>query len=1445
MNTHRTYPLSPAQERLVFVHEVSGSDDAYLFPLNLRFRGHLEVGHLETALRDVVERHEVLRSRVTTDGESLRQTVMPEFDGLTFTDLSHHPHPRAQELAEEAAANEATTAFDLRAGWTRFQLLRLSSEDHVLLVSVHHVAFDGWSCQIFLREIAHAYNAHVGGQRPTFPELGATYGDIARWERERLTEGVDVAARDFWTEQTTDLPDDLPLPTDLPRPDIPSGRTARVWWHLGAEETTKVETAAREYRVTLYMLLLAAFEATVARAAGSHDFFIGGATAGRHHPDSGDVIGLFVNEVAYRSDVAPDQTFAELVTAVKKRALRVYQHQNHPFEQVVSIAKPPRRTDRHPLFQHAVSLQPREGDEVAVSFEGVEVEGFTTQPEGSALDLTFSFHYEDDGLHLAVDFATDLWHEPTIANLTDNFRTVLHALCTDPAARLDDLDLVTLHRIEHEPTLIRSPATPQVLTGTAESQVTEIMRVFADLLGSDVSVDTDFFDAGGDSLLAMRAVTRLRSAGVTVAIRDLLNNPTPRRLALSSAERSTTAERPAAVGHVRPDGLMPALPMQAWFEHSRPWPKFYNFSALLRHEPQLDARLFSRAVGVVLKRHDATRMRFSDSGGRLEVRHIPGAGHQRLEVVDLSGHDPHEALKQLHRHTAEVQASLTVLGTDPLVRTVLYQCPDGASRVLIAACHLVMDVVSMHVVIDDIREAYAALVERRPIELPELTVSAHTWSEELRRRAAEPASDARAAGWAVVEECAPSDLPVDHPEAPNLVADEHTTFHRLSPEETSAVGDFVARTPGVTHESLILAAIGVALGDRIGDRGIIIDLEHHGRNGEHLDLDVSRTVGWFTSIFPFPLLTGDAAEGRRGLMRVTRDLLTGRDEWGEYAALAASGRGEFVDRSVAFSHAGAGSPPVESAWRFENLGAQDARHPEMRRRHALEVDSQIAEKILRVGLTYSRSQFDRSSIDGLGRKILDAILDAAEVQRPNPGTAVISRVGERALWPADRPVPDGWSVAAQEPTVAAAEQWIGSRVTDRELATRLEKLHDVEKVSVFRGRVTVALTPDAVHRFSAGEDTLEGWDIVFSDLYEDTEDETVGWVDFVTGRPHDVAAMRDWVDATGRRLESLPRRRVFEIGCGTGMIARRVLASGGTDEYTATDLTDVACQAETWPSHGATVRTIQAPAHEAVGHAESTDLTILHSVVQYFPSTEYTADVLAAAVAATAPGGHVYIGDVRHHGFDDLLLRRRRLAAPGEAHVGDESSVELGLAPAWFEALAARLPTVSRVDVVPRLGSVDTEMTRYRFDVLLHVGCGSDVGLPPPREVSEIDTATWTSMLEEGREFRLLLPNGWHHEHGLTPEELTAAAKDRQGSLSLRPSDDGPDAFLDAWWTPSQRTPCAWGHQRLHEEWRATPALAPRIHGQARAELLHAVGVAADDLDPAVTVTLTDLRGHR
>ena len=1007
--TRPSYPLSLAQQRLVFIHEAGSGDNGYLFPVNLRLRGPLDADALGTALRRILDRHEVLRSRVVLEASGARQEAGPVFDPVVVEDLAGAPDPEAAAL--DRVDEEATAAFDLEHRLLRVRLLRLGADDHVLLVSVHHVAFDGWSCQIFLRELGELYSAAVEGRTAELAPVPTSYGELAARERAR-TDAPAGPAAEFWATQTADLPGDLPLPSDRPRPEAPTGAMGRLWRALGQERTAAVGAAARQHRVTVHMLLLAAFEATLSVASGRTDFFVGGATSGRSDPETHAVVGLFVNDVPYRSDVTPGCCLADLVAAVKARSLAVLRHQDHPFDRIVQGAAPRRTLDRHPLFQHALTLQPREDGDAGLAMAGLTVTAFPTRAEGSALDLTFSLHHEADGLHLAVDHSTDLWDAESMGVLADNFLRVLDAVPERDRVPLDDLGLDPLpctgsgYRSAETagpvPADAPTPAAPGEADrgpgdaagsgGGAGETLRTVSDVFAELLGRAAAPDTDFFGAGGDSIGAMRAVARLRAlTGRTVGVRDLFRSPTPAGLAARIDARGSAQAEPAAapVPAAEPDGpSVPVLPMQSWLAGTGPVPDAYGFSAMVRSEEAVQPRLLKRAVAVTLKRHDATRWRFRRTGDGLEAEVLEGPGHGPLEVVDLQDVAPQEAEAAVAEHAAEVQRALVVDGEGPLVRVVLYLLPDGTSRVLVAACHLVMDVVSMHVVVEDTLMAYDALVRHEPIDPLPASAGSADWSRALRRWAhGEDAAEA-AEGWRLVEASYPADLPMDHEDGADAVEHERTTSYRLTREETAALRAAVRGLVGVDLEHVLLWATGGALGGLVGGRGVVLDLESHGRVDDLLldpagrPLDASRTVGWLTAIHPFALPTGAVADAPGGL-RLVAQLARSVPHLGlTYGALAANGRLEWRVRDVAFSFMGS----VESASMGEGRGyatldPAPARHPRMRRRHRLEVDALVADGVLRVSLTHSAAQLDLATVDAVGAAVLDRLREVASGDR--------------------------------------------------------------------------------------------------------------------------------------------------------------------------------------------------------------------------------------------------------------------------------------------------------------------------------------------------------------------------------------------------------------------------------------------------------------------------------
>lgn len=974
------WPLSLAQEQLLFVREVSEADNGYLFPVNVRLRGRLDVAALGEAFRQLVERHAVLRSRVIqAEGAFLQETSAEPFS-LVVEDLRHLSGGSALEVAERRVHEEAERPFDLRRSWLRARLLHLAADDHVLLLSFHHIAFDGWSLGVFTRELNHLYDSALSGRAAQLKPLPAQVGDIAARERRLIADHGLAKEEEFWAAQLTPRAPDLALPTDRPRPELLSGKAGRVSLRLGTELTSALGRTAREQRCTLHMVLLAAFEATLWRASGQTDFCVGGATSGRHDPDAQGLIGLFVNDIAYRSDCAVGQTFAQLLSGVRKTALDAYRHQTLPLQRIVEVVRPPRQTNRHPLFQHSLVLQPSTVEDEGFQLPGVRAVPFRMLAEGSALDLAVSLHHEADGLHCVADFSIDLWDEDSIGRLIENFRRVLVAMTTGIHAKIEDLDLIAAW-VRRPAASAGEPAGMEASDLKPDQDQLERLRVvWRELLGRDVADEDNFFDLGGDSILALHLVNHARAKGIPIRVRDLFAHQTLRALAARTPAGDAWPAAPTRAGATarpRPTGTIPMLPIQSWFFAQQRTNTHYNFTSLYRPPGLLDEHAMGRAVAITLKHHDASRIRFrTTDDGTIEQYYLDGPGHELMAVQDLSDREPEAARRDLEAIALDVQRSLEIFGTGPLIRCVLFRMPGGTTRLLIAASHLVMDVASMQVVAEDIATAYRSLVERRPVRLLPATASVQQWAEALHRHGSEgsgPVADIPY--WQDVESRFASDFPVDHPEAPNFVRHQETRAFRLQPDIVRPLRQLLPGLPGQSLLIALMAAAGWALGTRIGSRGIVIDLEGHGREDLFADVDASRTVGWLTSIYPFALPTGAALEGRAALAALAEQYQRLPGNGMSYGVLAGAGKQlTWCDRSVAFSFMGSMSSALSSDsefFAFDAVAPEGARHPDLARRHELEIDAFVVDDVLKIALTYGTQLYDEATIVGLGEACLD------------------------------------------------------------------------------------------------------------------------------------------------------------------------------------------------------------------------------------------------------------------------------------------------------------------------------------------------------------------------------------------------------------------------------------------------------------------------------------------
>jgi len=431
-------PLSFGQQRLWVASQLEPNSCRYSVPRAIRLKGVLNPQAVETALNDVVARHEVLRTTYAAERGCPLQIVTPNVViGLPFDDLSLFPAAVREQEASRILQEEAAKPFDLERDIVlRARLLRLDSEDHILFLNTHHIASDGWSFGILQRDFIGFYRASIGSAFTPAPELSIQYADYAVWQRKWLRGELLEKQLAYWRTRLDGAPPLLAIPTDRPRPKVQSYRGSALQMLLPRSLAEAIHVLSRQERITVFMTMLAAFQCLVMRRSGVTDLVIGTDVAGRNDTRTEDLIGFFVNLLPLRTDLSGDPSFQECLSRVHETALGAYSHQDVPFDRVVEELRPKRNRAYSPLVQ--VLFSQRDTPRNHSSMPGIEMSGFDLTCN-SIFDLNVSFADRADGIALAWVYNSDLFDEGTVANLADLYKFILERVSANPGIRLSEI----------------------------------------------------------------------------------------------------------------------------------------------------------------------------------------------------------------------------------------------------------------------------------------------------------------------------------------------------------------------------------------------------------------------------------------------------------------------------------------------------------------------------------------------------------------------------------------------------------------------------------------------------------------------------------------------------------------------------------------------------------------------------------------------------------------------------------------------------------------------------------------------------------------------------------------------------------------------------------------------------------------------------------------------
>jgi len=437
------FPLSFAQQRLWFLAQLEPDNPSYNVPQTLRLKGALKVDILEQAINTIVARHDSLRTLFKEVNGQPVQVVSPEHQvKLLVKDLKELPTAQREPEARRLAIAEAQRPFDLTRDCSlRAVLVRIEDDDHWLLLTMHHIASDGWSMGLLTRELSVIYQALATNQPIDLPELPVQYGDFAEWQREWLQGEVLEEQLRHWLDSLAGAPAELELPTDRPRPPQQSFHGASLSLRLSEKLSESLSEFSRREGVTLFMTTLAAFQTLLFRYTGQEDIVVGTPIAGRNRVEIENLIGFFVNTLALRTNVSDNPTFRQLLGRVREIALGAYAHQDLPFEKLVEELNPERNASHSPIFQVMFGMQnaPRE----TPSLSGLTITRVTLPSMTAKFDLTLFLSESAGALNCWLEYNTDLFDESTIARMLSHFERLLQGIVDDPEKRLSQLPLLT------------------------------------------------------------------------------------------------------------------------------------------------------------------------------------------------------------------------------------------------------------------------------------------------------------------------------------------------------------------------------------------------------------------------------------------------------------------------------------------------------------------------------------------------------------------------------------------------------------------------------------------------------------------------------------------------------------------------------------------------------------------------------------------------------------------------------------------------------------------------------------------------------------------------------------------------------------------------------------------------------------------------------------------
>ncbi|MCH2087148.1 MAG: amino acid adenylation domain-containing protein, partial [Pseudoalteromonas sp.] len=1182
-------PLSYAQQRLWFIDNLQDGSAHYHMPAVLRLQGKLDVAALGRAFKEIVCRHEALRT-VIKDTDTGTKQVIQEADNFAltfydFTDLSEEL--RSVKLSKLVTENEYT-AFDLSQDYMlRSSLAKVGEDTYKLLFNMHHISSDGWSMGVLIRELGILYNAFIQSQESPLSELLVQYSDYSHWQKEWLQGKLFDRQLQFWLKQLDNMPLLHNLPLDYPRPMKQGIAGEQYCQSLDQNLVAKLSILCSRYEVTTFMLLHSVFALVLSRFSGDNDVVVGSPVAGRNHEGLEPLIGFFVNSLVMRTKIDPKDSFESLLLKNKLENIDVFNHQHFPFDLLVEKLSPNRSLSHHPLFQIAFAVQSNDLPELALKDVEIDLEYATNRY--SRFDMALNVVEQDDKLELNWCFNQELFAQDTIFRLAKAFETLANEICRDPKLNVSKVMLTD------EPTapplsLIENKWAPQsCIHQLIETQVEKAPDNVA-LVYEDITYTYDEVNKKANQLARL-----LRNAGAT--------NDSVIALCL---ERSV--EMVVAILAVLKSGAA-YLPIDPEYPVKRINTILYDAKPLL-----------------LIKHHDL----------------FHGDGIAGMQLLDLDDKETQEGInKQCDTNLQQVNST-----PDDLVYVIYTSGTTGTPKGVMVEHKALLNR------IDWMQQQYQLDNNETVLQKTPYSFDVSAWeffwtlSYGAKLVVAEPGGHR------------------DPVYLSNLMAQAEVSICHFVPSMLNAyLTEEVATFPkslkrifcgGETLdiravEMLAEAAPWIQVDNFYGPTEAAIGITCFPCS----ELSKYRTIPIGKPIQNVEVLLlgeegGPSPDGAIGEL---------------YIGGAPLARGyinnvaETEAKFVWLTH-----PVTKINTRYYRTGDKVRRLFDGNLEYHGRVDDQVKLRGVRIELAEIRNTLLRidESISGAHVRIV------SPDEQNNGGEQLVAYV-----------TPSHQVMTGS--TIDTEEGWC----------------RDWEAVS------------DAAHEHEVPvEIDLDiGW-----------------WTSSLTNEQISRTEMKAWIEATVARITALKPERLLEVGCGTGMLLYRYAPQ--CKEVRALDISKTVLAQVQSELTRREITNVQLQHGDALSvkntQAEYYDTAVINSVVQYFPSQTYLEKVIELLLTSVCPGGQIFIGDVRNLDLHEhFLLAVSELKALDNGWNIDElqrqllllrnAEEELLISPAYFSALAEKYKSISHVDIEIKTEFGDTEMVRYRYDVVIHKTSESEI----------------------------------------------------------------------------------------------------------------------------------------